>query len=36
MRVEEARCGVAAALTGWQGVGRHVSSAARVRATGRC
>lgn len=36
MRVEEARCGVAAAPTGCQGVRRHVSSAARVRATGRC
>lgn len=36
MRVEEARCGVAAAPTGCRGVRRHVSSAARVRATGRC
>ena len=35
-RAEEAHCGVAAAPTGCQGVKTHVSSAARVRATGRC
>lgn len=36
VRAEEARCGVAAAPTGCQGVETHVSSAARVRAPGRC
>lgn len=34
--VEEARCGVAAALIGSQGVEMHVSSAAMDRATGHC
>lgn len=36
VRAEEARCGVAAAPTGCQGVETHASSAARVRATGHC
>lgn len=36
MTVEEARCGVAAALIGSQGVEMHVSSAAMDRATGHC
>lgn len=33
---EEARCGVAAALIGSQGVEMHVSSAEEDHATGRC
>ena len=35
MTVEEARCGVAAALIGSQGAEMHVSPAATDRATGR-
>lgn len=36
VRTEEAHCGVAAAPTGCQGAETHVSSAARLRVTGRC
>lgn len=36
MRAEEARCGVAVALTGSQGVETHVSSAAMGHAADHC
>lgn len=36
MRAEEARCGVAAALIGSQGVETHVNSAAVDHAVGHC
>ncbi len=36
MMVEEAHCGVAAALIGSQGVEMHVSPAAMDHGTGRC